>query len=244
MYTRIKGLVLKAIPKKLLFRHEYSLRYVYYLTHKGSKYQCNMCKAHLSSFVSLKNDRLCPRCGSLQRTRRLWQILNEGFLKEDVNILDFSPTRSLYRLLKTNKNYLSSDLSGDFISNVAYDITAIESESESFGLVICYHILEHIEEDIKAMKEIYRILQNGGHCIIQTPFKAGDIYEDYSIKTPADREIHFGQDDHVRIYSVDGLKQRLESVGFSVKVILYTSDQENLNELRTSETVLICEKTN
>lgn len=244
MYSSIKGLVLKAIPKRILFQKEYSLRYFYYLFYTGQKYQCNICDKKLSHFVSLKNDRLCPRCGSLQRTRRLWDILNQDYLNKEAKILDFSPSRSLYRLMKDNPNYLSSDLSGDFIAKVSYDITQIDTVDESFDLIICYHILEHIDNDRKAMEELFRVLKKGGNCIIQTPFKEGDIYEDDTIQTPEERERHFGQIDHVRIYSIEGLKKRLENVGFKVNINSYSLEHDNLHGFNTEETVLICEKPN
>ena len=125
-----------------------------------------------------------------------------------------------YRKWKKIKtvDYTASDLSGDFIADVQFDITNISKPDESYDLIICYHILEHVIEDVKAMKELYRILKPNGTIIIQTPFKDGKIYEDYSIQSETERLKHFGQEDHVRIYSVDGLKKRLESIGFDIIV--------------------------
>lgn len=243
-YSKIKKIILKLIPKNVLFRYEYALRYFYYLFYLGNNFQCNICYKKISNFIALGNDRLCPRCGSLQRTRRLMQILNDGFLNENTKILDFSPSRSIYRVLKSKQNYLSSDLSGDFLFDVRYDITDIEAQKNSFDLIICYHILEHIVDDQKAMNELFRVLKNGGFCIIQTPFKTGEIYEDYSIKTPEEREKHFGQNDHVRIYSVSGLQKRLEDAGFKVVVKNFELDHENLHGFSSKETVLICNKPN
>lgn len=242
MYSKLKRFILNIIPKHILFQYEYFLRYFYYLSYVGNKFQCNVCEKKLSNFVLFDHDRLCPRCGSLERTRRLWHLLNDGFLKDGIKILDFSPSRSLYRILKDNPNYLSSDLSGDFISHVAFDITKIDSENEHFDLIICYHILEHIEDDIKGMKELLRVLKTGGHCLIQTPFKTGKIYEDSNITEPQDREKYFGQNDHVRIYSIEGLKNRLEHVGFEVNITHFTSKHDNLHGFRCDETVLICQK--
>ena len=244
MYSSIKRFIVKIVPKQVLFHYEYSLRNFYSLFYTGNKFQCNICDIKLSNFVLLDNDRLCPRCGSLQRTRRLWQILNDGFLQNGIKILDFSPSRSIYRLLKKNYNYLSSDLSGDFLSEVAFDITKIDAENESYDLIICYHILEHIDDDIKAMKELFRVLRRGGNCLIQTPFKEGEIFEDSTIKSPKEREKYFGQFDHVRIYSIEGLKKRLENVGFKVTPKHFTSEYENLHGLSKNETVLICNKPN
>lgn len=190
----------------------------------------------------LENDRLCPRCGSLQRTRRLWQILNDGLMDDRSRILDFSPSRSLFRLMKNKPHYISSDFAGEFLSAVSFDITKIDTKSESFDLVICYHILEHIEDDLEAMAELFRVLKKGGHALIQTPFKKGEIYEDDTIVAPEQREIHFGQFDHVRIYSIEGLKERLENAGFKVTPRHFTPDRDNLHGFNTDETVLICER--
>jgi len=97
---------------------------------------------------------------------------------------------------------------GEFDADKHYNITNISESDNSFDLIICYHILEHIEDDHAAMKELYRVLKKGGSCIIQTPFKDGEISEDDKIKTAEDRIKYFGQEDHQRIYSVDGLKER------------------------------------
>jgi SAM-dependent methyltransferase len=175
--------------------------------------------------------------------RRLWQILNDTFLIPQQKILDFSPSRSLYRVMKKGDYfYISSDVSGDFISETSYDIMNIDSEEESYNLIICYHILEHIENDTMAMKELWRVLKKDGYCLIQTPFKEGEIFEDYSVTTPEEREIYFGQSDHVRIYSVYGLKNRLENVGFTVEVRNYIEKQDNIYGFSERETVLICYK--
>jgi ubiquinone/menaquinone biosynthesis C-methylase UbiE len=136
---------------------------------------------------------------------------------------------------------LSTDFENEFRADYSFDITNIALESNSVDLIICYHILEHIENDKKAMQELFRILKNGGKALIQTPFKTGEIYEDHSIITPEDREQHFGQEDHVRFYSVAGLKNRLENEGFQVEIRKYEKEETYLG-LEPNETILICEK--
>lgn len=243
LYSILKRILTQIVPKSVLFHYEYLLRYIYYLKFIGDKYQCNICNKKIKSFITVNNDRLCPRCGSLQRTRRLWNILQTEFLKEKQKILDFSPSRSIYRVMKKgNYFYFSSDLSRDFISDVTYDITDIDSVDNNFNLIICSHILEHIEDDLKAMNELIRVLKKGGYCIVQTPSKDGEIIEDYSIISPEDRERHFGQPDHVRIYSIEGLKNRLESVGFQVEIRSFNEEYENICGFNDKETVLICYK--
>ena len=110
-------------------------------------------------------------------------------------------------------------------------------------MIICYHILEHIEEDITAMQELFRVLKPDGKVYLQTPFKDGMIYEDATITTKLQRLEAFGQDDHVRIYSVEGLKERLKQVGFKVSVNTFEPLQEDeYLGYRTPETVLIASK--
>lgn len=244
MYSTIKRTILKVLPRTVLLRYEYYFRFLHYLAYAGGNYKCNICKSGLKSFIALDNGRLlCPRCGSNQRARRLWKIVEEEFLDSSENILHFSPSRALYRVLKQQpKNYVSSDLSDDFISEKSYDITNIDAKTGSYDLIICYHILEHVENDREAIKEIWRVLEGGGYCLIQTPFKEGDIYEDKTITMSDERELHFGQSDHVRVYSVEGLKVRLENVGFDVEVRNYSAASDNIHGFREDETVLICHK--
>ena len=131
---------------------------------------------------------------------------------------------------------------GEFDADKHYNITDISESDNSFNLIICYHILEHIEDDQSAMKELYRVLKKGGSCIIQTPFKDGESYEDDTIKTAEDRLKYFGQEDHLRIYSVDGLKERLTHSDFEVKVNKFNEDKDNFNGLSETEYVLIARK--
>ena len=139
--------------------------------------------------------------------------------------------------------YVSTDFEDEFLADKKLDITQIEEPDESFDLIICYHVLEHIVEDAKAMQELFRILKKGGTAIIQTPFKEGAIYEDFSIVSKTDRLKHFDQEDHVRIYSANGLTERLQFAGFQVNICQFTNaNPDNINGLKQTETILICTK--
>ena len=242
MYKALKKSVKTIIPDSILFQTEELLRWPIGLFYSGSKHQCPVCKHKLSKFILLDNgEAICPFCGSLPRTRRLWNLLFQ-VLKIKSKVLHFSPSRSLYRRLKKYEaiDYVSTDFENEFLADKKYDITKLEIESDQFDFIICYHILEHIENDVQAMKELFRVLKPGGTILIQTPFKKGEIYENENIKTPEDRKIHFHQEDHVRIYSVNGLKKRLKSVGFFVEVKDF--EEDTFYGLKAGENVLFAKK--
>ena len=244
MYQNIKYFIKKIVPKKIFFEHEETLRSCFSLFYSGKNYQCNICGKYLRLFIPLSNaDSLCPNCGSLKRNRRLWSLLETEFLVPNSVVLDFSPSRCLYRKMKKKKNinYQSTDLSGDFIADYRFDITNLEIADNTFDLIICYHILEHIDNDILAIKELFRVMKPGAKALIQTPFKDGEIYEDNNIITKEDRIKHFGQDDHVRIYSVSGLKKRIEICNFLVE-IKENFSSENKHYLDKNEKILVITK--
>src|SRR5690606_28061703 len=206
------------------------------------KHECTVCGRGPKNGMQIPDgDLLCPFCGGRFRTRRLSNfVIQKDFLHG--RILHCSPSQSLYR--KVNKitavDYFQHAYEDEFIADYRYDITDIPLENDYFDVIICYHILEHIEDDKKAMKELFRVLKPNGSCVIQTPFKEGEIYEDFSIRNPKERLFAFGQEDHVRIYSVNALQKRLLDNDFhSVEIKTFPSEERyGLME----ETVLIAKK--
>lgn len=99
------------------------------------------------------------------------------------------------------------------------DITRIQFEDNTFDVILCSHVLEHVLDDQTAMSELFRVLKPGGWAILQSPidFKRDKTFEDPDIVLPDDREKAFGLPDHVRIYGRD-YEDRLKNVGFSVKM--------------------------
>ena len=239
MYEKLK----KIIPEKFLKKNQRFLRNLISIFYIGSKYQCNICDFKMSHFVKLKNeDKLCPKCGSLARTRKLWDLLKNDV--ENKTILHFSPSPSLRTKIEllNGIKYVTSDYAGEFEATKKLDIESINEPNDNYDLVICYHILEHIKNDIEAMKELYRIIKPKGKCIIQTPFREGEIYENDEVKTDKERLIHFGQRDHLRIYSVEGLMNRLKSAGFQTKLKEYETVDNNNYGFNPNEKVIIAEK--
>jgi len=243
MYNFIKSILKNIIPKEVLIKNEDHLRRLLKPLYAGSLYECGICKTKLKSFAKLENgDLLCPICGSLPRTRRLNLMLENEFLKSGAYFLDFSPSRMLYKKWKKRSDihYFPTDFENEFLSDYQFDITAINSEENNFNLIVCYHILEHIIDDEKAISELYRVLKKGGSLLVQTPFKEGEIYEDFSKTTEAERLEYFGQKDHVRIYSVKGLEERLKKAGFKTAVRGFEENQ--YLGLSQNEFVIVCKK--
>ena len=243
MYNFLKAVSKKIIPKEILLKNEDLFRKLMLPFYQGSNHECNLCNTKLRSFAILENgEKICPICGSIPRTRRLFMLLETEYLKRNTTFLDFSPLRIMYRKLKKRKdiNYFPSDFEDEFLADHHFDITNIETENDKFDLIVCYHILEHIIKDELAMQELYRVLKNEGVLLIQTPFKDGEIYEDHSITSMEEREKKFGQNNHVRIYSVDGLEKRLQYAGFQTEIRTFKKDDHF--GLADNERIIICKK--
>jgi len=237
MYEKVKQIVKKILPKSFLENQEQTIRKGLSIFYHGDKYQCNLCQQTFRKFIRLNSkDLLCPNCGSLPRTRGLWEIFQPHLSNKKV--LHFSPTPTLKRAIQqiTNKkNYITTDFENEFKADLTLNIEELDLESGSIDLIICYHVLEHVTKDIQALEEIHRVLTKGGVVYIQTPFKEGDIFEDYSIIEPADRLQQFGQEDHVRIYSPEGLFQRMTAVGLSTELIKNHHPVDNYLGLKEKE---------
>jgi len=100
------------------------------------------------------------------------------------------------------------------------DLTAMPGYADnSVDIFLCSHVLEHIPEDRKAMRELYRILKPGGFGVVLVPLVIGieETHEDPSIDTIALRWKYFGMGDHVRQYGRRDFVKRLAAAGFRVE---------------------------
>jgi ubiquinone/menaquinone biosynthesis C-methylase UbiE len=104
------------------------------------------------------------------------------------------------------------------------DLTALPLRDGACDVVICCHVLEHVPDDLRGMREIFRVLKPGGWAILQVPIALGqsETFEDWSITSSSQRERMFGQSDHVRLYGRD-YRNRLEAAGFRVQLERYAS---------------------
>jgi SAM-dependent methyltransferase len=161
---------------------------------------------------------ICPKCLSLERQRQLVRHLKSSthlFSLNSPTILDIGPSRAVVKWFQMQGyNVISVDLMPS-IATIRMDITRCGFKDNTFDLIVCSHVLEHIRDDLAAMREILRILKELGICIIQVPMQPNLLTTiEYDRQKPEEF-------DHVRAYGQD-FASRLESVGFR---IMYAKDE-------------------
>tara|TARA_B100000287_G_scaffold112192_1_gene104511 strand:- start:1409 stop:2161 length:753 start_codon:yes stop_codon:yes gene_type:complete len=224
-------LILSILPRHLLIKLSVFLLPILKILYRGKKFTDPIDGKSYRKFLpyghkKIRLNALCPGTLSLERHRLLWLYLTRetSFLKENNKVLHIAPEQAFYKRFKEIRfwDYLTLDLRSP-IADIKADITNLPFDENVFDLIICNHVLEHIQDDKIAMKEIYRVLKKNGVAIMQIPIdtKRPKTYEDPKITTNKKREELFGQYDHVRIYGNDFF-DRLTSVGFKTKKIDYT----------------------
>jgi len=238
--------VLKALlPYSAYSRIRDTARYVVSYKYLGDRYECPFCGGRFGAFLpsgmkapvlkekqvvsgGYRVNSLCPRCYSADRERMIYLFFKSDrpdVFSRKMRVLHVAPEKNLASVLKASPNisYVSSDLSSPE-AMVKMDITAIPEPDQSYDMVICNHVLEHIPDDSLAMRELYRVLKPGGFAILQVPisYALESTFEDPSVTTEADRYRQFGQKDHVRIYGRD-YTRRLERAGFKVNEMPYAA---------------------
>jgi SAM-dependent methyltransferase len=200
--------------------------------YSGDKFYCVCCERAfrklLPGGLAKRENAVCPKCNSYERHRLLWLYLSEkvGIYKKERKLLHVAPEYVLRKKLTAlpSIEYIGAGIAAPF-ADVEMDITAINHDGNCYDAILCNHVLEHVPDDLQAMKELYRVLKPGGWAILQVPLdpQRASTYEDFTITSPAEREKHFGQVDHVRVYGLDYV-DRLRSAGFTVKVDSYLDE--------------------
>lgn len=230
--------LLNKIPRPLLIQLSIWARPLIYLFFKGTQFTDPIDGKSYRKFLPYgygkqRENALSPGTLSLERHRQMWLYLkNETkFFTENIKVLHIAPEQEFLRRFKKMKNldYISADLFSPIV-DIKADILDLPFPDEEFDVVICNHVLEHIENDGKAMSELFRVMKKGGWGIFQVPMKntLDKTYEDFSIKDPKERQKHFGQYDHVRWYGMDYF-DRLKKAGFEAEINYYSqnfSDEE------------------
>jgi SAM-dependent methyltransferase len=225
---KIYKFLLNKLPRPLLIRLSYPFKLIAPLLYKGNNVECPVCEKSFSKFLSYGSDIahrdnvLCPYDLTLERHRLMWLYLKDSsnfFTAEKLNVLHIAPEQCFHKRFKEQKNldYLTGDLVSP-IADMHFDLHNIPLENDRFDVVFCNHVMEHVDDALKCMRELYRVLKPGGWGIMQVPqdFKREKTLEDKSIVTPADREKYYWQKDHVRLFGIDYPKW-LEKAGFIVE---------------------------
>jgi SAM-dependent methyltransferase len=200
------------------------------LAHKyPERVQCNVCGWKGRRLVGNEwhPRTICPQCNSLVRHRLLFETLSRKptlgvkNLVKGKRVLHIAPESIISTLLATDAaKYIRADLLRDDVDLVLDICNMKEVADRSFDLVVACDVLEHVPDDSAALREMNRVLAEGGWIIVTVPQKdkLPTTYEDGSVRTPEGRKAAFGQEDHLRIYG-DDFPRRLEAHGFEVAVI-------------------------
>jgi broad specificity phosphatase PhoE len=192
-------------------------------------FTCPCCAACFKKFRAHKGreDAKCPKCKARERHRLLWLYLRNktNLFRDNLKVLHFAP-EPWFKALGTlpNLDYLSADLEPGR-AMIAMDIMRIPLRDHSIDAIICSHVLEHVIDDRRAMREMYRVLSPGGWAVILVPIlnKQQETFEDPAVVSPEERTRLFGQADHCRQYGSD-IQKRLEETGFDVELEDYTTE--------------------
>jgi SAM-dependent methyltransferase len=225
--------LLSHIPRPWLIRFSLVFMRLAVVFYRGNRVECPVCGGHFRKFLPygynrIRENVLCPRCLSLERHRLLWLYLKNRtvFFSEALKVLHLAPEQCFYKRFRRLKNltYLTADLESP-LADIKLDVQHMPFPDNEFDVVICNHVLEHVPDDRRAIAEIYRVLKKGGFAVLQVPtdYSMEKTYEDPSITAPAEREEHYRQKDHYRLYGLDYLK-RLSDAGFLIKEDNYLED--------------------
>jgi len=216
---------INTVPRPWLIRISLIFMRFAAVFYRGDRVECPVCHGRFRKFLPygygpVRVNALCPKCLSLERHRLLWLYLQNktDFFTVNLKVLHVAPEQCFYKRFRNMKNltYVTADLESP-LADFKTDIQDMPFPGNEFDVVICNHVLEHVPDDRKAMREIFRVLKKGGYALLQVPtdYAAEHTYENPSITDPAERARHFRQKDHYRLYGRDYL-QRLSECGFQI----------------------------
>ncbi len=227
---KIFKFLLNTLPRPLLIRLSYVFKFFAPVLYKGNNVECPVCEKSFRKFLaygygeSHRENVLCPHDLTLERHRVMWLFLKlktDFFSKPNLKVMHIAPEQCFNDLFKKQKNldYTTGDLLSP-IADLHFDLHDIPLEDNQYEVVFCNHVMEHVKDDLQCMKELYRIMKPGGWGIMQVPIDSNrnETYEDWSITSPKEREKHFWQYDHVRLYGLNYPK-RLEEAGFKLRSV-------------------------
>ncbi len=268
----IRSLVKQLVPERVrMLRFTLYEKARYYpgiVLNLGNRLECPFCGWHFRRFRGAgfhypviiekrvigghwHEDNVCPRCMSNARERLAYLYLKDrtSVFQDHVRLLHIAPEPQLARVFRRSPNikYVNADLFEPGVMS-RFDIQKTPFRDETFDVVVCNHVMEHVSDDSVAMREIRRILKPGGWAMLQVPIALAldRTIEDPTATTDEQRIERFGQEDHVRLYSRPDYVARLQAAGFNVTAESYPvalgSDKVQRFGLVEEEEVFICSK--
>ena len=248
--SKIFKYLLNLFPRPWLIKISYWVRPIISVYYRGNNFTDPIDGKSFSKFLpyGYENPRenvLSPSTLSLERHRLLWLFLKKetNFFTENLKVLHFAPEQAFYKRFKKLQNleYTTTDLNSP-LADVKADICNLPFAENTYDVILCNHVLEHIPNDQKAMQELYRVMKVGGWGIFQIPqdLNRASTFEDDSITDKKQRAKIFGQYDHVRVYGRDYF-DRLRVFGFTVEEIRYTThfSKAEVEKFRLAEDEII-----
>lgn len=244
--------LLNKLPRPLLIRLSYIFRVFAPMVYKGNNVECPVCEKSFRKFLSYgskvahRENVLCPYDLTLERHRLMWLYLknhSDFFTKKNLKVMHIAPEQCFHGKFKKqmNLNYTTGDLVSP-IADLHFDLHDIPLEDNTYEVIFCNHVLEHVDDDAQCMRELQRIMKPGGWGIFQVPidYSREETYEDPSIVSEEDREREFWQKDHVRLFGKDYPK-KLEAAGFQVEVLDMKEEigEEKFNRYRLDPNELL-----
>jgi SAM-dependent methyltransferase len=253
---RIVSFVIRKIPRKYLQVISPLALSVLGLFYAGNKVTCPISGRSYRKFLPYgrtnpRPNALCPDSLSLERHRLIWLYLKErtNFFTKKLHFLHIAPEQCFLQKFEQQhgEGYITADIESP-LAKVKMDVHAIPFEDNTFDAAMCNHVMEHVEDDHKAMTEILRVLKPGGWAIIQIPIfhPVPEVtFEDKTITSPKDRLKYFGQEDHVRMYGKD-YPNKLRAAGFIVReddfVMQLPAETVAKYALPADEIIYFCQK--
>ncbi len=212
---------------------------------------CNICgyrgrfyPAGFPAGLNVRLDAGCPSCGALERHRflKLWADQHADEIRGRT-VMHFAPESAVQRFMKPlAADYITGDVDADKGVDVVIDIENLNLPEASVELIICSHVLEHVDDKC-AVRELYRILKPGGLLLVMVPVIEAwtETYEDSAVDTPRERLLRFGHSDHRRIYGAD-ISTRLAVPGFNVTSFMADPAEISQYALTQGERLYVCRK--
>lgn len=225
----IKSLYQRIFSEKTRYNFHISLRKAKAFFLSGNNFYCPCCGKSARRFlekgngIEVRNNAVCPHCGSLERSRLLYLYLKDktNIFLNDPSILHFAPEDALKVHFAANPNYTDADLNPNLASH-QMDITDIRFPDNHFDFIICSHVLGHVPNERKALHELYRVLKSGGSLFLMSLMDpdAQLTVENPEFNTPEKKLRHYGEKDLERLYGND-FSERIAADDVTVERIDY-----------------------